>query len=428
MRAVILFLVIAAAVIGFAWWLVGLPGTVTAQIGETTFGAPTPIALLIAIAVFLVLYVLVRLVVGLIRLPRRSARLRAARARRRGETAVTRTLLALAGGDGEAARREAERSRSLLGDTPQTLLLAAYAGRQAGRQTEADAVFRTLAERKDAAFLGLRGLIQQAIAREDWDEANSLSARAETANPGSPWLRTERKQLAIRAGAWREALSLAGPGDPVAELAAAAAMVETDSAEARRLAKRAWDADPGFTPAALAYASRLREAGKENRAQDVLRTAWVRAPHPDIAEAMLATATDEPTRVRRAEALAAAAPENLESHLLLARVALSVDLPKVAQRHAAQARETGCNQRRLWVLMADIAERAGDPVAQASALRHAASADPDPAWRCGACGTVHPRWSPGCPQCGATGQIAWGVAPAPGPRLLVADGGETILP
>jgi HemY protein len=199
-------------------------------------------------------------------------------------------------------------------------------------------------------------------------------------------------------------------------------------AVARRLAKRAWDADPGFAPAALAYAARLREAGKENRALDVLRTSWMRSPHPDIADAMLSTATDDMTRARRAEALAAAAPNSVETQLLLGRVALAAGFPSDALRRAEEARAAGVNQRRLWLLLADIAERSGDSAAQADALRHAARADPDPAWRCGACGTVLPTWSPRCPRCDATGQVTWGEASAAPLRQLVADGGDTILP
>ncbi len=354
MRAVITFLVIAAIVIGAAWWVAALPGAVSAQIGDIAVSMPTPVALLAAVVAFLVLYLLVRLLVMLIRLPSRNRRLRAARARRRGETAVTRTLLALAGGDSAKARHEARRSRDLLGDTPQTLLLAAYAGRQAGQQEEAEAAFRSLAERKDAAFLGLRGLMQQAMTRGDWEAAAQIAKQAERENPGAPWLRAERARLAIRAGSWKQALVLAGPGDSVVTLGTAAAEAETDSAEAMRLAKRAWQSDQAFVPAALAYARRLREAGKENRAQEVLRTSWGRTPHPDLADAALALAQDPAARLKRAESLVSIAPHHAESQLLMARVTLAAGQTDAARRHLDAARDEpawwsggyGCCRRR----------------------------------------------------------------------------------
>ena len=145
---------------------------------------------------------------------------------------MTRTLLALAAGETGEARREAGRARRLLGDTPATLLLAAEAGRIAGRTDEAEAAFRALAERDDAAFLGLRGLLRQAVEREDWQEAAVLARRAEAVQPGAAWLRRERARLAVRAGNWSEALALADPDAPKAALAAAAADAEADASRA----------------------------------------------------------------------------------------------------------------------------------------------------------------------------------------------------
>jgi HemY protein len=428
MRRVIGFLVIATVVIAFAWWLSGLPGSVNAQIGDLSFSAPTPVAILAAIIAFVVLYAVIRLLVMIVRLPSRTRRMRAQRDRKRGETAITRTLLALASGDSAAARREAKRGRTLLGDTPQTLLLAAYAGRQAGQQAEAEAAFNLLAARKDAAFLGLRGLMQGAMARGDWSAATALAGRAEAASPGTAWLRAERGRLAIRAGAWKEALALSTSADPVATIGTAAAEAESDPLESRRMAKRAWRADQSFTPAALIYARRLREIGREKGAQAVLRTTWARAPHPDLAAAALDDGTSTVPREKRAQALVAAAPTHPESLLLLAQTALEVGHLPDALRHAEAARDAGLNQRRLWLLIATIAERSGNRAAQDDALNHAAHAAPDSRWLCENCAASLTEWLPVCPSCGTVGRVAWGSQPASPSRLLTAESGDPILP
>ncbi len=429
MRAALKFLIAAAIIIAVAWWVAGLPGAVNAQIGTLAVNLPTPVALLALVVAFLAVYIVLRLLVMLLRLPGSGRRMRARSARRRGDAAVTRTLLALAGGDAAAARREAERSRSLLGDTPQTLLLAAYAGRQAGEEKEAEQVFHQLAERKDAAFLGLRGLMQQAMARGDWDAATKIARQAEAANPGAPWLRAERARLAIRLGAWKEALVLSGPGDSVVALGTAASEAESDPAEALRLAKRAWQTDQSFVPAALAYASRLRLAGRENRAQDVLRTSWGRTPHPELAALALAPLQDPAARLKRAETLVSIAPGSTESRFLMAQVTLAAGQTDAARRHAEAARDAGMEERRLYLLLAEIAEKAGDAEAQTAALHQELSAAPDSAWRCGHCGTPQAKWQPVCPVCGTMGKVAWGNAPAADTtRLLLASGGEPILP
>jgi HemY protein len=376
-----------------------------------------------------VLYIVMRLIVMVVRLPSRTKRMRSARAQKAGSEAVTKTLLALAGGDSETARRQAQRSRSLLGDTPQTLLLAAYAGRQAGQLEEADTAFNLLAGRKDAAFLGYRGLLQGAIARSDWDAATTLARQAEEVNPGAPWLRAERARLATRAGNWKEALALSGAGDPRTVLGVAAADAEPDSAQALKLAKQAWQTNQAFTPAALSYARRLRERGKDKRAlMEVLRVTWGLAPNPALAEFALAPITDPLMRASRVATLAAAAPQHGETYLMRARLAFEVGNLTDARAHAEAAQRAGLDQRRVWLLLADIGERSGDVVATSDALLHAASADLDPQWRCEACSTAHLEWHPVCSNCSALGQIGWGGAGTGSARLQIAAAGDPILP
>ena len=428
MRRVITFLVVAIALVAFAWWLAGLPGAFTIEVGDATLSTRTPVAILLAILAFIVLYALVRLLALLVRLPSRTRRMRSVRARTQGDEAVTQTLLALASGDAGTARRQAQRSRRLLGDTPQTLLLSAYAGRLGGNQGEANEAFNLLAARKDAAFLGLRGLMQGALAQGDMGAAAAIAARAEQVNPGAAWLRTERSRLATRAGDWRGALALANPGAPVATFATAAADYETDPMQALKLARQAWKTDMAFAPAALAYARRLRDARRDKRAQNVLRESWGHRPHPDLAEACLAGEADPMPREQRAEWLAAAAPSHPESQLLRARAAFDAGRLEDARRCAEAAHAAGMDQRRLWLLLNSIAEAEGNAPAAADALRQAAQAEPDPQWNCESCGTVQPQWRPVCGHCQVVGQINWGRPSAGGGRPLLVESGDAILP
>lgn len=429
MSATLRFLVVAIILVAFGWWLMDLPGTVTVGVGTVTMTAPTSLALLAAVVFVVVLYILFGLLVGLLRLPGRSRRLRRERDRKRGDVAVTRTLLALAGGDPDAARSEAQRGRRLLGDTPQTLLLAAYAARLGGDTEKADEAFDKLAARKDAGFLGLRGLYQGAVARGDWDAATALARQAREVNPNAPWLRAEQERLAIRAGSWKEALLLAGKGTPVAAIGTAAAEQEADATQARRLAHQAWRSDPGFTPAALAYARRLREAGRDKRAQDVYRVSWSKNPHPAIGAAAM-EGGGFMSREGRAEWLTAANPTHPESLFLRAQAALdSGNLPQ-AKRFAESARDAGLGERRVWLLLATIANREDDPAGAADLLRRATTAEPDAHWQCDACGTPQPEWRAVCNQCGEAGRITWGShASRSGQQNLIgADTGFAILP
>jgi HemY protein len=197
MRRTLLFLAVCVAVIGAVLWVATLPGSVRFQAGDLSIDAATPTWVFAAVLVLLALYLLVRLLAWLLRLPRRIRLARAQRRRREGDRAVTRTLVALAAGHQSDAVAEASRARKLLGDTPHTLLLSAQAHSLAGRDADATAHYTTLAAHPDAALVGLRGLLDQAIARRDWPEAHALADRAERAYPNSAWLRAERAKLLV---------------------------------------------------------------------------------------------------------------------------------------------------------------------------------------------------------------------------------------
>lgn len=418
MRRVLWLLLAGAVAIGFAWFLAGLPGGVALEIGGLTIETSAGLGALGTLLFLVVLVLVLRLVLGVLGVPRRLRAWRARRRRARGDAAVGRALVALAAADPDAARRESRRAREALGDGAQTLLLAAESERLAGRDGAAEAIYRDMAGREDAAFLGLRGLFRQAIARDDWDGAAALAKRAEAAYPGAAWLREERTMLAVRTGDWNQALALAGPDAPRAAYATAIAEAAVDPERGLALARKAWKDDRGFVPAALAYAARLRKAGREKAAQSVLAESWTEAPHPALAALALAPVTDGLARVAAATKLVAGAPDHAESHFLLARENFAAGLPGEARRHAEAARRAGLRQRRLHLLLGELEAAEGHADAQRDALLDAANAEPDPAWRCEACGAVHERWHAACPACHTPGRIVWGGPP----RLAITAG------
>ncbi len=414
MRTVLLFTLAAAVCVAVGWWVADLPGTFTATVNGTTFQANAPVALTLLALLFVILYVVIRLIAALFRSPKAARRRNREKRRIRGETAINRTLVALAGNDVSIALRQSQRSRRLLGDTPLTLLLAAQADRQAGREDDAGGVYKLLADRPDAQILGLRGLLRQAMAKQDWQEAAAIAQRAELAHPGTGWLTEERRYIALRNGQWGEALRLMGPvraqgadKPAIAALSLALSREQDDAGIASKQAKEAWEADPSLAPAATAYAGHLRRTGRERAALDVLRRSWATVPHPAVAAAYLEPITDKLGRTRAAQELAGANPAHPDSALLLAQTALDAGLTGEARRHLETAQKAGLNDRRLYVTQADLADRDNDADAAQEALRHIPTAKPEPTWRCAACGTVHQEWHPVCDACGTPGRIAW---------------------
>jgi HemY protein len=412
MLKVILFLLAGAVVILLAWILASIPGHVVASIGAFTIETSTPVAILMMVALLIVTIILMRILRGVLAIPRSGKDWRRRHRLTYGERTVTRVLVALAAGEQALARKEARRARNLLGDSPQTLLLAAEAGRLSGREDEAEEAFRALVKQTDAKFLGLSGLLRLAVDRRDWPEALVFAKQAESAHPGTVWLRRQRAELALQTENWTEALELMGQDPRRTIYYVAAAGVEPDPKRALAFAKLAWKQDPGFSPAALAYASRLRAIGYEKHAQSCIADAWRRAPHPDLAVFALALEPDKLARVRAAKRLVATNVMHPESRILLAQVALDAGLTGEARHQIEAAQGEGMRHRRLCLLLAEIEEQErgtteAGRTAQRDALRHAATAEPDPHWQCTSCHSDHAVWHPKCETCASVGTIQW---------------------
>ncbi|MEO3474703.1 heme biosynthesis HemY N-terminal domain-containing protein [Roseomonas sp. CAU 1739] len=411
MRRALMVLVALAAITALAFWFAETGGTIEVQVGELWIGVGLPIAVLVLVGGFLLAHGVLAALAAMRRIPARRRAARADRRRSDGDAAVTRALVALAAGTPDAARVEVRRARHLLGDTPQTLLLAAEAARLAGREDMAADAFKALADRPDARFLGLRGLLRQAMQRQDWEAAHRLAKEADAAQPGAAWLREERQLLALRTHDWREALALSPPGGPRAALALAAAEQESDPSRAAELEKQAFAADPEFAPAAIAHAKRLG-TGSARRARAVLEQAWVAAPHPDIGVAWIAGTPAPLARVKAVEDLVHRNADHPESRLLMARVALDAGLTGRARAELEALVAADAADRRAFMLLAELEEAEhGDTAdaraAQARWLRGAANAPGAPVWRCAACGAEHVGWKAECTSCGEVGRIGW---------------------
>jgi HemY protein len=412
MRNAIVYIALLALGVAGVLYLAHLGGGVEIRVGDVAIFVPFAVALLILAITFLVLHLVLAGIGALRRWPARMRAKREAKRRTEGEAAVTRALVALAAGTPELARIEVRRARERLGDTPQTLVLTAEAERLAGREDAASEAFQALAARPDARFLGLRGLLRQAIQREDWPTAQRLAREAEAAQPGAAWLRQERETLALRTRDWREALALAAPGTAQAPLALAAAIQEPDGGRAAELERQAFQTDPGFAPAALAHAKRLKEQGSPRRARGVLEEAWKARPHPDIAAAYINAESDPLQRVKAAEQLVHANPKHPESRLLIGRLSTEASLTGRARQELEALTASGQADRRAYIALSDLEEveqgdRPEGRAAQAKWLRMAATAAPEPRWRCSACGTERAAWEPVCPQCHSVGTIGW---------------------
>jgi len=407
MTRVLNIVILLAVVIAVTGWAFGLAGNIEIRAGEYWIGVSLTVAVILAGIVFVAFHLLLRLYAWMLGTPDRRKLRVALDNRAMAEIAVTRAMVALAADQPGTARAELNEARRLGGETAPLLAMEAQAARADGDDAAVTAAYEALARRDDAKFLGLQGLMEQARMRGDGAAQARLAAEAAKVEPRAQSLRLEQADAALRRQDWREALALAPADAPQAPLALAAARDSETAAEARGFERQAFRADPGFAPAAVAFAARVGgDVG-----QSVLRQAWEAGPHPSIATAWIGAETDPDARLRLVDDLTRTHVAHPESRALRALVAIQAGQLVRARQDLIAWEAAGQLDRRWYQLMAALEQsEQGHNFSREAAEtwdRRAEAAPPPPAWVCGACGAQHAEWAPQCSACGAAGQIAW---------------------
>ena len=125
--------------------------------------------------------------------------------RRRGYRELTQGLAAVAAGDGAEAQKHARKAEQLLSEPPLTLLLSAQAAQLTGDRDGAKRAFNAMLEDEQMAFLGLRGLIGQALRDGDQAKALGYAERAFKLRPQTPWVVHSLFDMQAQVGQWKAA-------------------------------------------------------------------------------------------------------------------------------------------------------------------------------------------------------------------------------
>ena len=352
-RALVAFLAFAV-VIAVAVYFAGHPGRVNIvwqgwQIG-TSVGILAAAAAVAGLGVALLAWV-VSLIAGA---PRAITRFRRERRRGAGYRALTQGMVAVAAGDPHEAKRYARKADALLADPPLTLLLSAQAAQLEGDHEAAKKFFTAMLDRPETEFLGLRGLLNQALGKGDRSAALGIAKRAITLRPGTPWAVEGLLDLETRDGQWPEAertLAQAAKKQIVPRERARhnrgvilhelglEALARGDRRRAINLAAEAQSLVSDLAVPAAHHARLLLQDGRTGQAAKAVERAWRTAPHPELAQAYGAISNGAAplARMKSFEHLTAQNPAARESHLTLAEAALEAQLWGEARRHLEQA-------------------------------------------------------------------------------------------
>ncbi|MFO1153730.1 MAG: heme biosynthesis HemY N-terminal domain-containing protein [Rhodospirillales bacterium] len=385
----IILLAIAAVIAGtFA----ALPGEMTLEWGDYRIASSFAIFAVALVALMVLAAIAYRLWWTLRRASHSLLGGHRERRRRRGYEALSRGLVAVAAGDVETAGRQSKRAERLLDERPLTMLLSAQAAQMQGNDGAAASFFTAMRERPETEFLGLRGLLTQAMRRHDWPEALKLASRAYELNPKSEWVVSTLYDLRKQLGQWSEAEALLdrsvstrllSPGGAARERAELLykKSLETAGADAQRWAQRAFKADPGYGPAAVRLARLYIADGRLKKAVETVERAWEKAPNPELADVYwTATESDDALKkVKAAHNLARFNPDHLESRLTIAVAALEARLWGEA-RSQLESVAAEDSAPRICRLMASLEEAEHGDTARARMwlMRAARDGDPEP--------------------------------------------------
>lgn len=460
MRRALWYFLRLGVLIAAAVWVAQRPGVLNLDWQGYLVSLPLWLAALGLVVLVALVYLLTRLLVVVRSGPGWWRNRRAQRRRDRGYQALTQGLVAVAAGDPRTAARLAAKAESLLRDPPLTLLLSAQAAQLNGDEGAARRYFEAMLKRPDMAFLGLRGLLTQAMKGGEYARALTLAEQASGLQPKAEWPLKTLLSLQARHGRWADAARslerLRGlktlPPDRQRH-GQAALLVERSrqvaaqgqAALALSLAQQAHDLAPALVPAAVQLATLASASGDIRGARRTLAQAWRAQPHPDLAALWRDLGAD------------AAAPENTalaRVQRLEALVKLDEDSGRPPAREGRLALAEACLDARLWGLARAQLDRLladGPSVGAYRLLARLEAAEPgttrtlaadakggdakgtstggtdtggeaqrwwslmarapaDPAWICGDCGESAPVWSVVCPSCGGFDTLAWGTA------------------
>jgi HemY protein len=419
MIRVVLFLIVVGVLALGGAWLADRPGDVVVTwqgLRIETSLMVMAAALLAALAVLAIVWSILR---AIVRSPSVLAKRRRDRRGARAYQAISHGLIAVGSGDIDAARKHSSEVNRLASGEPLALLLSAQAAQLAGDRDGAERAFRAMAGRADTKALGLHGLFIEAHRRDDHESARAHAEEAAATSPTLGWAGRAVLEARCKEGDWASALALLerhrGAMDKasyrrqraVLLTARALAAEDSDREAAKNDALEAVKLAPTLVPAVALAARLLAQGGYMRKANRIIDTAWRANPHPELAQSFAELRASESARdrLKRIDALAKRAPENVEGALAVARAA--IDAREFARARAALAPYLGAPTKRVALLMAALERAEGDEGRAREWLGRAVHAAPDPAWT--ADGYVSDRWLPLSPVTGRLDAFEWRV-------------------
>ena len=434
LRVLTFVILVIAAALGLAW-LADRPGAITVDWLGYEIKTSAFVGALVLAAIVALLMLAWSLLRYLLSRPAALAAHMQERRRRQGFDALTCGLLAIGVGDRALAQRYANVARRTLPNEPLTALLKAQAAQLKGDRASARRAFEAMLDRPETELLGLRGLFLEAKRGNDHAAARALAEQAVRTDPQTGWSVNALFDMQAKTGDWEGALATLavarkhGNVEPdvalrrrAVLLTAQARDLETSEPDkALVLANEALRLAPPLIPAAEIAGRLLASKGETRQASRLVARTWKLAPHPDLATVYAFAKLGESPRdrLKRVEHLASLTPDDIEGHIAVAVAAIEAR----DWRGAEAALSPYLHDRppaRVCALMARIESGEGNKGREREWLARAIRGPRDRAWV--ADGYISDRWLPVSPVTGAVDAFEWKA-----PVDAIGRGDETLL-
>lgn len=339
---------------------------------------------------------------------------------KKGFQALSDGMIALALGENRTATIKAYRANKLLGKPEVTNLLSAQAAEQSGDRKEALRFYKALINQEKTKFVGILGIMKQKLEDGDKESALELAQQANSIKPKDNTVLTTLFELQVEKNNWTGAQKTLNtkyksgllPKDifirrnAILNLATA----KEDSGEnSITAAINANKASPELIPAAVLTASIHMKNRKKRLATNILRKAWDKLPHPDLAAAFANLEPSESAneRFNRFKPWIKVHKDTPEVIMLEAELALAAENYTGARKIMGELADTSPTARSLTIMAA--VER-GTGAAEAVVrgwLAKALGAKYGPMWTCTKCNNIYKEWLPICEQCKAFDTLEW---------------------
>lgn len=348
---------------------------------------------------------------------------------RKGYDALAEGMMALASGDGKQALTKAAKADRYLERPDLTTLLTAQAAEMAGDKANAEAAYKRLLQDDKTRFVGVRGIMKQKLEAGETDMALKLAEKAFALKPTHSDTQDVLLKMQANEGDWTGARKTLGAKlkhgdlprdihrrrDAVLALGEAQDRVDAgQEAEARESAIAANRMSPDLVPAAVVASDAYVAQNKPRYATRVIRKAWDRTPHPDLAAAFARIQPNESPadRIKRFRVLTGQHRDHAQVRMLEAELQIAAEDFPAARKALGDLAESDPTARSLTIMAAIERGSGADDAVVKGWLARALTAPRDPQWVCDSCQTVHGDWNPVCENCGGFDTFSWKRPPA----------------